>query len=343
MAEITTKNTKTDIIKAYNELLMKVKEQKAPDRQAERKKEEEKKVVNTASQTTIEKIIKSLADVKLEIVKSLDTLGEELIEEYKRLTNLKQAIEIETKTLEEIHEIKVNADSLAALLLALKEKQEKFDEEINQKKTEFDADMTQKRQQWKKEQEEAELLRKEKETQVKKERQREEEEYNYSLQLKRKKDKDEYEAKKAAMEKELRDKRAALQIELSEREAAISSREKEYEELKAKVESFPPQLDNAIKETEKTVIERIETKYKHDVDLKAKEVEGERKLSKQIISSMESKIKEQDEMIRQLTQRANEAGLQVKDIAVKAIEGASSQRMISRDSEKHAEPTVQKV
>jgi hypothetical protein len=42
---------------------------------------------------------------------------------------------------------------------------------------------------------------------------------------------------------------------------------------------------------------------------------------------LESKIGEQDDLIKQLTQKANEAGLQVQSIAIKAIEGASSQRI----------------
>ena len=45
------------------------------------------------------------------------------------------------------------------------------------------------------------------------------------------------------------------------------------------------------------------------------------------ISDLESKISEQDDLIKQLTQKANEAGLQVQSIAIKAIEGASAQRI----------------
>jgi len=116
---------------------------------------------------------------------------------------------------------------------------------------------------------------------VKKERDREEEEYSYTLQLKRKKDNDVYEAKKSALEKELKEKRAAVEKELSEREALVSARENELSDLKAQVAEFPIQLEKAVKDKEKSVIERLEFKYKHETALATKEIEGERKLNKQ--------------------------------------------------------------
>lgn len=117
--------------------------------------------------------------------------------------------------------------------------------------------------------------------------------------------------------------------DLGEREAAAALREKEYEELKRKVEQFPGQLESAVKQTEKDVTERIDMKYRHQSELTQKEIEGERNLNKQIVHSLETKIKEQADLIRQLTDKVDNAGKQVQMIAVKAIEGASTQRAIS--------------
>ena len=161
--EISAKNTKNEILQAYNELLKKVREDKPVDRQAEKKKEEEKAVVRSASQHSIEQIVRGLADIKLDIGKSFDNLEEQLVIQYKKLSELQQAISIETKRLEEIHEIKVNADSLAALLMAQKEKRGAFEAEIEQKKKEFDQGMAEKRLKWEKEQAEFEAAKKERE------------------------------------------------------------------------------------------------------------------------------------------------------------------------------------
>jgi hypothetical protein len=268
-----------------------------------------------------------MADLKLEIIKSMDSLGERLITEFKKLTELQQAIEVETKTIEDIYNIKVEAESLTALIAAQRDKRIAFEAEMEQKKADFDNDMTQKKLLWKKEQDDFEFAKKERETQSKKERQREEEDYLYNLQLKRKKEADVYEENAANLEKELTEKKAAFEKEFIERESSLSAREKELAELKARVDLFPKELEKAIKDAEKSVTERLNFTHSHEAELASKEIEGDRKLYQQKIAALESKIGEQDDLIKQLTQKANEAGLQVQSIAIKAIEGASSQRI----------------
>jgi hypothetical protein len=324
---ISDKNTKTEILDAYNEMVEKLKEQKAMDSKAVKKEAEEKETLKKASLHSDEGIVRSMADLKLEIIKSMDGLGERLIAEYKKLTELEQAIAIESKTIEDIYRIKVEAESLTALLVAQKEKRAAFEAEIEEKGADFDEDMSQKKLLWKKEQEDYEFAKKDRDAQSKKERQREEDDFQYSLQLKRKKDNDAYEEKKAVLEKTLAEKKAAFEKESSEREEYLSSKEKEFEDLQKKVELFSKELEKAVKDTEKTVTERLGFTYKHEAELASKEIEGERKLYQQKVAALELKIKEQDDLIKQLTLKANEAGLQVQSIAIKAIEGASAQRI----------------
>jgi hypothetical protein len=57
-------------------------------------------------------------------------------------------------------------------------------------------------------------------------------------------------------------------------------------------------------------------------------------INKQIVQSLENKIKEQAEQIMQLSQKANESGHQVQTIALKAIEGVSAQRSYNFSHEK---------
>ena len=46
------------------------------------------------------------------------------------------------------------------------------------------------------------------------------------------------------------------------------------------------------------------------------------------VGSLEAKIKEKDALIAQLTQKVNDAGKQVPDIALKAIEGAAKPTIV---------------
>ena len=330
------KSTKTEILDAYNALLLQAKEQKAADQKAVKKDTEEKEIVKSASLNSVEEIVKRLAGLKLELVKNIDSLEEKLIAEYKRFVELQQAIDVQTRSLKEIYGIQAEAESLTALINAQNVKKEAFEIEMGRRKGELDAVMNETKQRWKKEQEEYEAAKKEQEVLLKKERQREEEEYTYNLQFVRKKDADAYEAKRAVLEKELMEKKVTVESELSEREAAVASREKELEELRLRVEAFPKELEKAVKETEKGVTEKIELRYKYQTDLAAKEIEGERKLNKQIIGALEGKIKEQEEQIKQLIHKADDSVAQVQKIAVKAIEGASAQRVFAERTKENA-------
>jgi hypothetical protein len=334
MAEITTKSTKNEILEAYEQALKQLKEAKTMPRQEERRETEKQLIVKEATRHTTDDIFKGLTDLKLTVIKSLEELEEKLISKHKEFTTLQQAIELQNKELEDIYQIKVNADSLTALLLAQKEKARMFEEEKAKQQTLLTDEMAQKRSQWKKEQEDAEFLRKENELQLKKMRQREEDDYLYKRDLERQKEQDQYAARKQALEKELIDQRNALEREFAARERTITEQEQYLQELKLQVETFPTRLQNAIAETERNVSERLQFKHEYEAKLAQKEVEGEKKLYQQMISALETKIAQQEQQIKQLTEKANQAGAQVQEIAVKAIESTAGQRYYSGYSEK---------
>lgn len=330
-------STKNEILKAYNDLMKKFQEEKVIDRKVEKKKEEETQIVSRAVELTSDSIVNGIAGLKLTVGKFFDEIEEKLVAESKMLDDVRQAVEIEKRTLAEIHEIAVNADSLAVLLKAQEEEKERFDGEMETEREEFETEMIQKKSAWKKEQEETDLAVKERKARLEKERKQEEEEYFYNLNKKRKLEEDAYTMKKTAIDKELTEKKQQFEKEMTERQKSILEREKEYQELKIKADAFPKEIEKAIAATEKQVRESIEITYKHQADLLAREMEGERKLSLQNIASLEAKTKEKDELIKQLTQKVNDSGKQVQDIALKAIEGASRPTIIRESMEKTAD------
>ena len=326
--EISEKSKKNEILAAYQELLEQIGQNKQESHQEEKKKQQEKETVISASTMAPDRIVKNLAEVKVSISQALDMLEQRLTEEYRRLSDLQSAIKIETARLEEIHEITLNADSLAALLLAQKEYKIRFEEEMMASKIQFEDQVTETKTAWAKEQERMQLEQKELKEAIKKARTRDEEEYNYALQLERKKDLDTYDAQKFALEKELAERKEQAYKEFAEREASIQSQENELKEMRVRVEQFPRELEKALREMEKATKEQLERTYKFQMDLSAKEIEGERKLSQQIISSLQSKINEQENYIKQLTQKTDEATNQVQNIALKALESSSNMRFM---------------
>ncbi|MDI6735832.1 MAG: hypothetical protein QME42_06520, partial [bacterium] len=82
---LTMKDKKEDVFKAYEQLLAKYKEKekaaKSVDKEAEVKKVAEDTVVKKATAYTVEGIVKGLANLKLDLSKTLTDLSDKLIAE----------------------------------------------------------------------------------------------------------------------------------------------------------------------------------------------------------------------------------------------------------------------
>ena len=133
-SNVTVKNTKNQILDAYNDLLQKLQVQRTeePKKVQEQKKKEE--LVGSAKLLSNEGIVKGIADLKVNLSSALDQLGDSYITEYKKFEELQQAINVEKQNLEDLYQLSANTDSLAVMLLAQKEKREQFEIEMNERK-----------------------------------------------------------------------------------------------------------------------------------------------------------------------------------------------------------------
>ncbi len=321
--EISTKNTKAQIMVAYDELLLKVQNAKAevPKKAQEEKQREEK--INKSEKISDTGIVSEISTLKSKVGSSLEELESKLLEEFKKLEELREAILIEKENLKDIYSLTVTTDSLAAMLLAQKEEKEKFDAEVKVVRETFENEMNELKEKWRTEKEKH--LNEEKETTetLKKTHKREEEEHQYRLKTDRQKEKDEYESKKAKLKKELEEKKATFEQEMSDRESNLKSAEQELMALRKNNEEFPSKLEKSLTDKEKEVAQRIKIQYDFESKLIAKQNEGELKLKEQTIVSLKEKIGEMQQVIKQLTDKANIAEVNVKDIAMKAIESSS--------------------
>ncbi|MCX7114348.1 MAG: hypothetical protein NTW08_00305 [Gammaproteobacteria bacterium] len=332
--DISAKNTKNEILEAYHHALQQLKTSKNTSKQDMKVLEEKKEIVIKAVNHSTDDIVKNIATLKLSLTRSLEGVEEQLLASHKQLIALHQAIDIEQSELTNLHDIKINSESLAALLLAQKEKSLSFEKEMTECTQAFEQEMAQKRIMWKKEQDDLELSQKDNEQNMKKTRQREEDEYVYQRDLTRQKEQDHYATVKDSLEKELISRRTALEEEFAAREAIIATQEQEFNSLKQKSEKFPEELQKAIQDTSDTLIERLTFKFDYETKLAQKEVEGERKLFQQMIVALEAKVGQLESQTKQLADKSNQANLQVQDIAVKAIESASLQRFMPNYNEK---------
>jgi hypothetical protein len=276
--------SKNEVFAAYHELLRKLKEtQKVPAAQVAQEEkivEEKKQVVEVVVKETITNdLARHLINLRNSLNASLSDIETKLLEEREKFARLKEASDILTGELHNLYEIKPAADTLAALLLAHKEKSVTLEQEISQRKRD-----------WKNEQEEFETALQNHQAQVRNEQQREEEDYIYKRDLMRQKEQDQYDSDKRKMEDDLTMKRLRAEEEFRIRDAQLVAREQEFEMLKEKIEQFPEELHRAMMETERNVTEKLELKHEYETKLREKDFENERKAQQQALAAMQAEV-----------------------------------------------------
>ena len=353
--EISLKNTKNEILTAYEEALKKMQTQKTTEPKQVQEEKRQQETIKKASENTTEGIVNGISTLKLNVAKELDKLSELLTAEFKKLEDIQNAIRLEKHNLEDLYQVTANADSLAAMIQSQKDKkalfetemadkrnafEEKmktdklsFDEKIKDDKDSFESSMKEQKELWKTEQQKWTELQKEIKEKSEKERKREEEEYGYTLKLTRKKETDLYEEKKASLGKELAEKKTAFDKEIATREAEVLSVENELKELRTKCAAFPVELETTTTASVKSATDKLQAEFRFEKELTAKQTEGDIKLKEQTIDTLKSKIKDMDAIISELSKKAVTAESSVKDIAMKAIESSGKMQLISNVKE----------
>ncbi len=240
---VTEKNTKVEIFKAYESLLKQVQEEKSNIPKQVQEEKKKKEIVEKVTDVSSEGIAQGIAHLKSSLITSLDELQTHLGSEFKKLEEIRAAIVVEKQYLEDLYSLSANTDSLAAMLLAQKEKKEAFETFIREKEDTFNREMYEKKTLWEEEKVKQKAEEKEYLDDVTKRRKREEDEYQYTLKITRQKEKDEYETKRALLEKELADKKNAFEQEISQREQAVKMAETELNDLRKQAAGFPVELD----------------------------------------------------------------------------------------------------
>ena len=329
--KLTPTNTKQEMLQAYNVLLKELEEKQEGELKPEKKIEEKKikEAVQVAESLTTEGVGKEIANLKLEIGKTLTRISDQLEGEVNRFVAIRNAISAKEKEIGELYEIEKSAMSLAALIEAQNQKRQEFTAEMEDKKETLRQEIDETRAAWKKEQEEHDAAVKERDGLEKKRQTREKEEFDYAFKREQQTATDRFTYEKAKLEQELKDKKEQMEQELKAREAAISAKEAELNDLRKQAAQFPKELETTVNRAIKETSERLLLEAKSREELLKKEGEGERNVFTARIESLEKTTKEQAERITALTKQLEAAYQKVQDIAVKTVEGASSYKSVA--------------
>ncbi|MEJ1937578.1 hypothetical protein WDZ92_45890, partial [Nostoc sp. NIES-2111] len=179
MTTVAPKDSKQQLMQAFQQILAEQKklESKIATKQEEADKVKNQEILAIASTYTVDSIVKGLADLQLEFGSTINNLAEKLAKENSKLDELNQAIEIESKHLQELQRIRIVADALDILTQEHQEKLKTLEQDITSKRETLDKEIATKRKEWQKEQAEYEEALKAYNDLLAKERQQEQEEY----------------------------------------------------------------------------------------------------------------------------------------------------------------------
>jgi uncharacterized coiled-coil protein SlyX len=329
------KNTKVEILQAYEELAKETIAAKSQLNQLLKEQQsvtKEKPIVEpkismnqpSTVQQKMNATIEGLAKIQLGFGSAANELSEQLTTQASKLGEIREAVENEIQQLTQLHNLEVSEDILDTLIASYENNSKTYEDEFSQRKEVLLQEIDEQRKTWAKEQEENSRVIKERNEDIKRIRQRDEAEYKYNLELQRKLEKDEYEQQQKILNNQLEELQEETDKQWAEREKVISEREKQFEEYKAKVEALPKDKETAIKKAteEGKGIAYYQAKIKSD--LYGKEVEGQKRFYEQRLQSLEQTITNQETRIQNLSKQLDSALKQVQDLAVKAIEGSAN-------------------
>ncbi len=337
-AKPTDKNTKAEILTAYNQLADEKKVLEAQVKNAQKQPvaptptptatvvKEEPKVVMSAipSKDKVNFTIANLDSLQLGFGSAVSELSEKLTIEAAKLAEIRDEVAEEITDLQTLHTLEVSEDTFETLIDSYETSSKAFSEELRLRQEAYQQEIQTQNKAWNKEIEQHSITLKEGVDLDRKNIQREVQEYKYNLDLQRKLDREQYVQQQADLARELAEIKEVQEKSWAERELTLAEREKQFHEAKEKVAAFVQDKEKAIDKAkgEGKGIATYQAKIKSD--LYAKDVEGQKRSYEGSIQSLEDTILNQGERLTSLSKQLEAALKQVQDLAVKAIEGSAN-------------------
>jgi hypothetical protein len=280
-------------------------------------------IVDRAASYTVESIIKSLADVQVNLGGAIDGLADKLEHEASKLGELRHAIASEGRRLDDLRNTRVAAEALEILNQDHKKKQQTLDDKAASERQELDEKIGKQRDAWAKEEADKAQSLADAEAALSKDRRGKEEQYSYEFERQRKLNADEFAEKKRLQERLLGEAGAAKDKNWGEREKLLAAAAGEIEALRAKVEAAPKLQEEESKKARERAIGRITGEAKHEADLLEKESAANIEVFELKIKALEERITRQVTQLADLQKQLGTALEQGQNLAHKAIEGTS--------------------
>ncbi|GAB4310302.1 MAG: hypothetical protein Kow0091_16520 [Geminocystis sp.] len=322
MSQAELQPTKVQIMSAFHRLLNQYQQQEAKITTKEEaiEKEKNKVLLTKVADYTVNNIVNSMATLQLDFGNLTKEIATRLENESNILIDLKKAIAVEAKRLEELKQIRLVADGLYILRQEHQEKLKFLENRIEESKKLIEIQQEKLRKNWEKEQTEFDIKIAEESKLLEEARAKEEANYNYNLQISRKREMDDYEETKRNQERELnllgKEKNKLWQ----ERENILASQEEEFKANQEKIAQLEEQIKTEVNKARSEAIQEADREAKVKANLVEKEWEATKQGYEFKIQSLEAKIAQQNQQIDAIALQLQNATNQAQSLALKAFQ-----------------------
>ena len=279
----------------------------------------EREVVDRAATYTVESIVNGLAKLQLEFGSSVDAIAERLTGESDKLDELRRAIKVEAKRLDNLRNTILTAEALAILEQDHRQKLAAFEDEVAEKTRNLEQEMAETRARWTKEAEEYAASLAEYQSAQDKARQQVTADHEYELERQRRLDIDANAERRRDVERKLADDEAAKVKEWSAREKVLAEANQELEELRAKVAEFPTTLDDKVKAAREKAMATVHREAKFEAEMGEKEHAATLRVSELKIQTLEARIQQQEAQIAELNSKLDATIAKSQNLAEQAF------------------------
>ena len=126
-------------------------------------------------------------------------------------------------------------------------------------------------------------------------------------------------------EHDLEELESSLTRDWEKREAVLAKKANEITTLEERVEAFPEEKEEKVKEARANAIRKTTEDARVEAQLTEQQYEADEQVAELRITSLETRITEQRQQIAELEEKLLAASTKAQDLAVKAIEGTSRQ------------------
>lgn len=345
LKKLSDKNTKTELLSGYEDLLATVTKLQADQKaiQAENQKlarqvaahqsspaqaapapaAAEQASAAASAATRNGNTLQALETVQQNLGATASQLSEWLTQEAEALAALQERVTAELADLKDLYDLQPKDGLLGELIDSHEAQGRQFLADTEAERATLNLSRRTAQDAWTLEQQAQRKAIRDSAEVFEREFERKSEADQYALELARQLDDEQYASQTREQRQALQDRRDSAAKAFADTEKALAERERDAADTGAKFALLDQEKEAALKKARDEGRGIASYSAKTRADIQAKDMDGQRQAFELRIESLNSNIADQQARIQSLTQQLEAASRQVQDLAVKAIEGAS--------------------